>query len=281
MPVLRDANLLMRALRDISGADIGADASRPLRVELMGPENLCDAVRERLLADLDPVARDSVTQAINVSDPAAASVALWCHSGAATARDDLVCWDLEQPDDVNARVLIAARPDLCVRLGALFPVLRAAAVSRIVRDTSAVNAKIAMLSAAPSVFPFLAAVIPPAVMADMLLLTRNQLIMVMRLAAVHGKSPRASDRLAELMPVIAGAFGWRALARELIGLVPAGAGVVLKGVVAWAGTATVGKAAAYYLRTGRRMSQHERKETYQQAMGEARHALEPPPKLEE
>lgn len=280
MPVLRDANLLMRALRDISGADIGADAARPLRIDLMGPANLCDAVRERLLSGLEPSVRDAAVQAMRDPDPSAASVALWCHEGSATCRDDMVCWDLEQPVTANARTLIAARPDLCVRLGALFPELRSAAVSRIIRDTSAVNAKIAMLSAAPTVFPFLAAVIPPAVMADMLLLTRNQLIMVMRLAAVHGKSPQASDRLAELTPVIAGAFGWRALARELIGLVPAGAGVVLKGVVAWAGTATVGKAAAYYLRTGRRMSRRDRTAAYQQAMGEARYALEPPPKLE-
>jgi len=44
----------------------------------------------------------------------------------------------------------------------------------------------------------------------------------------------------EIAGVIAGAFGWRAIARQLIGKIPFGGGLIAKAAVAYAGTRVVG-----------------------------------------
>ena len=43
------------------------------------------------------------------------------------------------------------------------------------------------------------------------------------------------------------AFGWRALARELVGHIPLGGGLIPKGAIAYAGTYVVGKGLEYLL----------------------------------
>ncbi|MEO7720248.1 MAG: hypothetical protein ABIY70_28995, partial [Capsulimonas sp.] len=69
----------------------------------------------------------------------------------------------------------------------------------------------------------------------------------------------------ELLPVFGSAFGWRAVARELVGLVPGGVGVVVKGAIAYAGTYTVGKTASIYFSTGQKLTAARMKQLYQDA----------------
>jgi uncharacterized protein (DUF697 family) len=74
-------------------------------------------------------------------------------------------------------------------------------------------------------------------------------MMVLRLGAIHGQRPGITTQVKEILSTVGAAFGWRTVARQAAGWVPAGAGVVLKGVIAWSGTVAVGKVAeAYYLR---------------------------------
>ena len=87
-----------------------------------------------------------------------------------------------------------------------------------------------------------AAVFVPGV--DLPVLTLNQLRLVLRIAAAYGEEVDAS-RLPEIAGVVGGAFGWRALARELLGVVPV-AGWAVKGGVAYVGTKAVGNAAVRY-----------------------------------
>jgi len=49
------------------------------------------------------------------------------------------------------------------------------------------------------------------------------------------------ERAAEILSIVGGAFGWRALARELAGKIPFGGGIIPKGAIAYAGTYVVGK----------------------------------------
>lgn len=94
--------------------------------------------------------------------------------------------------------------------------------------------------------------------------------MVLRIAAAFGKTPDWKQRLPEVASVFGAAFGWRALARQLVGLVPGGVGVVVKGMIAYAGTLTVGRAVAWFYATGKSPSQAERERLYRQAWEEAR-----------
>jgi uncharacterized protein (DUF697 family) len=81
--------------------------------------------------------------------------------------------------------------------------------------------------------------------ADMPVLTLNQLGLVLRIAAAHGAEIDAQQRWPEILAVIGGGLGFRALARQLLGLVPV-AGWGVKGAVAYTGTRAVGEAALRY-----------------------------------
>jgi uncharacterized protein (DUF697 family) len=77
--------------------------------------------------------------------------------------------------------------------------------------------------------------------ADLPLLALNQLRLVLRLAQAHGVDS-SRELVPELTATFGAAFGLRALARELLDLVP-GAGWALKAAVAYAGTRALGETA--------------------------------------
>jgi hypothetical protein len=65
---------------------------------------------------------------------------------------------------------------------------------------------------------------------------------------------------------VASSFGWRALARELVGKIPLGGGLVAKSAVAWAGTFAVGLSVEKYFRVGYGFSRKERGAVYKEAL---------------
>jgi hypothetical protein len=89
--------------------------------------------------------------------------------------------------------------------------------------------------------------------------------MAFLLAAASDREVGYSAQKTELGSIIAGAFGWRALARELVGKVPLGGGLIPKAAVAYAGTLVVGKSIARLHRLGHGLSRSERKSMYKSA----------------
>jgi len=90
------------------------------------------------------------------------------------------------------------------------------------------------------------AVIPGA---DLPAITLIQVRLVAQLAALHGR-PLDVRRGLEIAGVLAGAIGWRALARRAVASVPV-AGFALRGGVAYSATRAVGEAArAYFAQAG-------------------------------
>jgi uncharacterized protein (DUF697 family) len=77
--------------------------------------------------------------------------------------------------------------------------------------------------------------------ADFPVLTLNQLRLVLRIAAAHGQEIDA-QRAPEVIAVIGGGLGFRALAHQLVGVVPV-AGWAVQGAVAYGGTKALGEAA--------------------------------------
>jgi uncharacterized protein (DUF697 family) len=84
--------------------------------------------------------------------------------------------------------------------------------------------------------------------ADLPVLTLNQMRMVFHIAAAYGEE-MDRERAVEVIGVIGAAFGFRALAREALGVVP-GVGWAIKGGIAYIGTRALGKAAAAYFEAG-------------------------------
>ena len=80
--------------------------------------------------------------------------------------------------------------------------------------------------------------------ADFPVLTLNQIRLVLRLAAAHGVDVD-QQRVPEVLATVAAGFGFRAVARQLLGAVPF-AGWAVKGGVAYGGTRALGEAAMRY-----------------------------------
>jgi uncharacterized protein (DUF697 family) len=138
------------------------------------------------------------------------------------------------PLDEIAQALARRLGDDAVALARRLPALRRAVCEELIRSYSRRNGLIG------------AAVFVPGL--DMPILTLNQIRLVLRIAYVYGHGPDR-ERLAELLPVIGTGFAFRALARELLDLVPVG-GWLLKGGVAYAGTRAIGEAAVRYFEAG-------------------------------
>ena len=162
--------------------------------------------------------------------------------------------------------VLDAVPHLHLALGRRFGVFRTAVVEREILRVARVNAEVAIVSAIPQASLILG---PASAVADTLLLTKNQAMLLLRLAALYGLS-LDRRRLVELAPVVGAAFAWRTLAREAVGFLPAGFGVVPKAVIAYAGTVAAGKAAAWYYETGRKMPESQLRQIYSESSARAR-----------
>lgn len=70
----------------------------------------------------------------------------------------------------------------------------------------------------------------------------------------------------ELASIAAGAFGWRAIARELIGKIPLGGGLIPKAAISFAGTYVVGLSLERLHRTGNSLNRNETRDAYAVAL---------------
>ena len=90
--------------------------------------------------------------------------------------------------------------------------------------------------------------------------------MLFLLAAASDRPIGYREQRAEVASIIAGAFGWRALARQLAGKIPFGAGIIPKAAVAFAGTYVVGRSAERLYRIGYGYTRKERRLIYEEAL---------------
>jgi uncharacterized protein (DUF697 family) len=84
--------------------------------------------------------------------------------------------------------------------------------------------------------------------ADMPVLAVLQVRMVAELAALHGR-PFGAERAMEAVAVVGAGFGWRAIGRSAVGLVPYG-GWAAQGAIAYVTTRAIGEAALARLAAG-------------------------------
>ncbi len=104
----------------------------------------------------------------------------------------------------------------------------------------------------------------PLNIADILVLTKAQALMVYRLGLLLGLSTEWQYYLGELGSVIGSGFLWRQAARQLVGLIPVW-GIIPKVAVAYAGTYVVGHAMLRWYQTGRHLTRKEIGALYRQA----------------
>ncbi len=161
--------------------------------------------------------------------------------------------------------IVMAIPDLAPTLGRWFEPLRPAAVRAIIDETSKANAQFAVVSNLPAIVPIFGGMV--AASADLIVLTKNQIMMAYKLAAANDRD--LADQggvIRELVPVVGAGFVWRTVAREATSFVPFAAGTIPKAVVAFAGTYTTGRAVDYYYRFGKKSTSDQMKAFWEQAL---------------
>lgn len=146
-----------------------------------------------------------------------------------------------------APALVRVDPDLAVAVGRRLEAFRDPVARALIYQTAWANGEFAFLSNAPAVLPVIGPLLAGG--ADLLVLTKNQVFLWVRLALLFGRPFDSTwSVLAELAPVVGGAFIWRSVARELVGLVPPVISAVPKTAIAYTATVFLGMAAENYYR---------------------------------
>lgn len=138
-----------------------------------------------------------------------------------------------------APALLAATPEgrgLRLALARQLPVLRPAIVDDLIEDVSRANAGYAFSTGLGEAVPGLGLAFG---LADVFVLTKNQLVMAYKIALAHGRQGSPRELMIEVTGVIGGGLLFRQIARGLVGLLPV-IGLVPKVAVAYAGTRLIG-----------------------------------------
>jgi hypothetical protein len=145
-------------------------------------------------------------------------------------------------EDTVAEIL-AEHEELSLALARQYPAFRAAVIEGIIHEVARENTIFAVATAVPNIVPNLIELpwLFGEFASDTAFLTANQMRMAFQIAGACGRDVGLSQQKFELLGIAGGAFGWRALARELVGHVPFGGGLIPKGAIAYAGTYLAGK----------------------------------------
>ncbi len=152
--------------------------------------------------------------------------------------DDIIDIDLDgsnpRPLEELGAWIVANAPAKRISMAADFPFLRHPLAVDIMRQNAIQNGAVGLVFFLPG--------------ADMPVITLNQAIMAIQIAAIYGE-PLTMDRAKEIAVVVAGGFGFRTLSRSLVSVVPV-LGWAIKPTVAASGTVAMGYALIDYFEGG-------------------------------
>lgn len=263
------------ALTLLSADEIVKQAETPLHIGLVADGSSAYAEMEEFLVPSTlPRAewRERMTQVHRANDtdvPSNVDIVLYepglpCPEGSYTFRRD-------HPEATCLEIL-NDKGDLDLALGRQFPAFRRLVVERIIHMVAKENALFAIATALPNVIPSLIE-LPWALgefASDTAFLTANQVRMAFQIAAACGKNVGLVQQKGAVLTIAAGAFGWRALARELTGHIPLGGGLIPKGAIAYAGTFLAGKGLEFAHVHDGEPSASQRDQLYQEGLEHGR-----------
>lgn len=169
-------------------------------------------------------------------------------------------------------LLLSRMPEhLQLGMARYIPLAREYYSKQLIDETAKANALYAASTAFAGVLPVLNV---PLNVADMVVLTKNQLVMAYKMALSNGKTGAPNSVMTELIGVLGSAFLMRQAARSLVGLIP-GWGAIPKVAVAYAGTYLVGKGVNIWLTDGQRLTERELKKVYNQALERGKRVIKP------
>lgn len=141
-------------------------------------------------------------------------------------------------------------PDLRLAIARQLPPVRPAVFELTIDETARANATYALTSGLAEVVPLLTV---PMNLGDMVVLTKNQLMMSYRLVLASGMDGEPRKLIGEILSVLGGGLLFRQAARQLVGLIPV-AGLVPKVAIAYGGTWAIGHAIVSWATEGREIT---------------------------
>jgi hypothetical protein len=257
---------IRQALSTLNPRELREAADRPVRVGIIAPTADALGQMETFFAPAHytPSRRAEVSRMLIRGGGRDCDIEIYDSSILRPAK--AFSFDPESPDTCIRRVL-RAREDLMLPLARNLYPFRKPAAHRIIRAVAKENALFCLATAIPDVVPSLA-MIPWAAgefASDTAFLTMNQIRMAFQLAAASDRPLGYKEQRSEIASIVAGSFGWRALARELIGKVPFGGGLIPKAAIAYAGTFAVGLSLERLYRMGYGFTRAERHAAYEEA----------------
>ena len=147
----------------------------------------------------------------------------------------------------RATLLSPIEGDERLALARQFPPLRRALFDRLITETAQANASFALTTGLAEAVPILTA---PLNLGDIVILTKNQLLLGYRIVLAAGRDGEPRTLIAEIAGVLGSGFLFRQAARQLVGLIPI-AGIVPKVAIAYSGTWAIGRAIVLWVTEGR------------------------------
>ena len=268
------------AIRNLDPEDIRRHAERPLRFFLyaQGESDYRELEDFLVPRDLSHAKRAQVMRLIYRASDSTAPVGgndleVYFDDSGDPGSSGLFVFDPAKPRALVDRIL-RQRPDLAVPLALHALPFREEVSRRMVKKIAKENALFALATAIPDIVPFIS--LPWAVgefASDTAFLTANQIRMAFLLAAANDRDVGYREQQPEIATIVLGAFGWRALARELVGKIPWGGGLIPKAAIAYAGTRVAGMSLERYYRLGKAYTRAERRLAYEDALERGRHLV--------
>jgi len=255
---------IRQAVSNLNPEEVRHEAERPLAISLNAPTS--DAA----------LAMESFFCPPHLSQAKRAQVQDILHSSA--DKPDLDIYDSSMRCPQGGFIFDREHPDLCVRtilkklpelelvLARHLEPFRDPVVGRIIQRIAKENALFSLATALPDIIPLVS--LPWAIgefASDTAFLTMNQVRMTFMIAAASDHPIGYREQKAEIGTILAGAFGLRAIARELIAKIPFGGGLLPKAGIAYAGTRVIGLSMDRLYRTGYGYNQDERRLAYEDA----------------
>jgi hypothetical protein len=258
---------LKQAISNLNPQEIRDQAAQPVRIGLHAASELGYQQMENFFAP-SQVSADRRVELRNVLQRAAAG-----------QRYDIDIYSQEWPSppggfafsvpnsERTVREILGRRPELALPLARNVYPFRQPVVSRIISKVAKENALFSLATAIPDIIPLIS--LPWAVgefASDTVILTANQFRMAFFLAGASDRPIGYREQKPEIATICMGAFGWRAIARELVGKIPLGGGLLPKAAVAYAATRVVGMSIERYYRIGYGYTREERRVAYEGAL---------------
>ncbi len=260
---------IKKAITTLNPNEVRALSERSLRVALHGssPEAM-SRLESFFLRDLSPSRRREsaswLTRAPIAAGAPAPDLQVYYEGMDAPAQALIFHPDREKQFVVKA---LAEHPQMGVPLAKAFLPFRRPFVERTIAKTARENTLFSIATALPDIIPNIIE-LPWAVAefaSDTAFLTMNQVRMAFLIAAASDREVGYMHQKSEIAMVIGSAFGWRALAKQLVGKIPFGGGLIAKAAVAYAGTKVLGLSLDHYYSIGFTYTREERDKLYADA----------------